>query len=166
MSTTKAKLLLLHLLGLLQCLKVDPPHCVIIVMTSRNKSIIPLMHSRQGLNFSKTGRKCGIFGVCNDGRNQQVIYLIDEAENPGKGADCVISMVHHYLGKYGQNEKAVYLHADNCTVQNKNNVTIQYLMWCVMTSKNESIELSFMLAGHTKFSPNRLWSFQEVILTF
>jgi len=98
-----------------------------------------------------------IFGVCNDGCNQQVIYLIDEAENPGKGADCVISMVHHYLGKYGQNEKAVYLHADNCTAQNKNNATIQYLMWRVMTSKNESIELSFMLAGHTKFSPDRLF---------
>ena len=28
----------------------------------------------------KTARKCGIFGVGNDGENKQVTYLIDEAE--------------------------------------------------------------------------------------
>ena len=45
--------------------------------------------------------------MCNDGKNQQVNYLIDEAENPGKGVDCVISLGHHYLGKYGHSEKIV-----------------------------------------------------------
>ena len=39
--------------------------------------------------------------------------------------------------------------------QNKNNATIQYLLWRVLTGKQESIELSFMLVGHTKFSPDR-----------
>ena len=39
-----------------------------------------------GPEYFKTARKCGIFGVCNDGDNTQVTYLIDEAENPGKGA--------------------------------------------------------------------------------
>ena len=53
-----------------------------------------------GPEFFKTARKCGIFGVCNDGRSQQVMYLIDEVENPGKGADCVISLLHHYFSKY------------------------------------------------------------------
>ena len=69
----------------------------------------------------------------------------------------MISLVHHYLSKYGCNEKVIYLHADNCTAQNKNNATIQYLMWRVMTGKNESVELSFMLTGHTKFSPDRFF---------
>ena len=113
--------------------------------------------------FFKTARKCGIFGVCNDSKNQQVNYLIDEAENPGKGADCVISLVHHYLKKYGHSEKEVYLHADNCTAQNKNNASIQYLMWRVMTMKNKSIELSFMLTGHTKFSPDRFFGLLKKI---
>ena len=45
--------------------------------------------------------------MCNDGKNQQVHYLINEAENPGKGADCVLSLVHHYLGKYGHSEKDI-----------------------------------------------------------
>ena len=44
--------------------------------------------------------------MCNDGKIKQVNYLIDEAENPGKGADCV-SLVHHYLGKYGHSEKEI-----------------------------------------------------------
>lgn len=50
----------------------------------------------------------------NDGQNQKVNFHIDEAEYPGKGANCVISL------EYGHGEKAVYLHADNCTPQNKN----------------------------------------------
>ena len=51
----------------------------------------------------------------------------------------------------------MYLHADNCTAQNKNNATVQYLLWRVMTEKNDSIELSFTLVGHTKFSPDRFF---------
>ena len=39
--------------------------------------------------------------------------------------------------------------------QNKNNAMVQYLVWRVMTGRNTTIELNFMLAGHTKFSPDR-----------
>ena len=46
--------------------------------------------------------------------------LTDEEENPGKGADCVITLVHRYLEHHGAGEKDVYLHADNCVGQNKN----------------------------------------------
>ena len=49
----------------------------------------------------------------------------------------------------------MYLHADNCVGQNKNNATIQYLLWRVLTRQMESVELSFKLVGHTKFSPDR-----------
>ena len=99
----------------------------------------------------ETARKCGIFGVCNDGENKQVTYFIDKAENPRKGADCVISLVHHYLEHHGAGEKNVYLHADNCVG------IMQYLMWRVITGRHESAELSFMLVRHTKFSPDRFF---------
>ena len=58
-----------------------------------------------------------------------VLYLIVEADNPGKGTDCVISLVHHYLETYGSGEKVAYIHgdADICTGQNKNNTFVQYL---------------------------------------
>ena len=99
------------------------------------------MHSKLAQNTLKWHENVQ-FSVCvMMEKSQQVNYLIDEAENPGNGA----GLVHHYLGKYGYKERAIYLHADNCTAQNKNNTTIQYMMWRVMTDKNESIDLSFIL---------------------
>ena len=47
------------------------------------------------------------------------------------------------------------LHADNCIGQNKNNAFIQYLMWRVASGRHKSVQLSFMLAGHPKFAPDR-----------
>ena len=41
--------------------------------------------------------------------------------------------------------------------QNKNNAMIQYLAWRVIAGLNESVELSFMLVGHTKFAPDRFF---------
>ena len=74
----------------------------------------PFSTQQTGPEYFKTARKCGIFGVYNDGDNTQVTYLIDAAENPGYGVDCVISLLHHYLEIHGAGEKCVYLHADNC----------------------------------------------------
>ena len=82
----------------------------------------PFSTQLTGPEYFKTARKCGIFGVYNDGDNTQVTYLIDAAENPGYGADCVISLLHHYLEIHGAGEKC---HADNCVGPNKNNTTIQ-----------------------------------------
>jgi hypothetical protein len=115
----------------------------------------PYDSQQTGPEYFKTARKCGLFGVSNDGKRQMVLYLIDEAENPGKGADCVISLLHHYFTQHSHERKCVYLHADNCVGQNKNNAAIQYLVWRVLNGYEESIELSFMLVGHTKFSPDR-----------
>ena len=91
------------------------------------------------------------------GKSSQVCYLIAEAENPGKGADCVISMIDHYFTLHGCQEKDVKLHADNCVGQNKNNALIHYLLWRTMTGRHRSAELSFMLVGHTKLSPDRFF---------
>ena len=64
-------------------------------------------------------------------------------------------IVHDYLEKYGHGEKVIFLHANNGTAQNKSNASMQNLMWRILTGKNECIELSFMLTGHTTFSLNR-----------
>ena len=54
-------------------------------------------------------------------------YLIDEALDTGKGANAVISMVHHYLENHGLNTTIIHLNADNCSGQNKNNAFIQVI---------------------------------------
>jgi hypothetical protein len=114
-------------------------------------------HSPQqiGSAYFKSARKCGIFGVHCDSSSIQTNYLIDECENVGKGANAVISMIHHYLEFRSHGARKVYLHCDNCCGQNKNNAVIQYCCWRVLNDLNDFIELSFLLVGHTKFSPDR-----------
>lgn len=36
--------------------------------------------------------------------------------------------------------------------QNKNNIMLQYLAWRVQTGRHLTIELNFLIAGHTKFA--------------
>ena len=45
-------------------------------------------------------------------------YLIDEASDVGKGANTVISFLHHFFQHHGLGEVDVGLHADNCVGQN------------------------------------------------
>ena len=99
----------------------------------------------------------GLFGVCCEAFPKQVTYLVDECMDTGKGANTVISYLHHYLENYGINAITVHLNADNCTGQNKNNAVMQYLAWRVLTDRNRSIKISFLPVGHTKFSPD--WCF-------
>ena len=84
-------------------------------------------------------------------------YLIDEADDIGKGANATISLIHHYLHAHGLKERNLLLHADNCVGQNKNNMVVQYLAWRILAGLSETVELSFMLVGHTKFAPDRFF---------
>ena len=78
-----------------------------------------------GPMYFKTARKCAVFGVCCEGIPRQINYLIDEASAVGKGANTVISLLHHFLQHHRLGEVNVGLHADNCTGQNKNNAMLQ-----------------------------------------
>ena len=110
-----------------------------------------------GPMYFLTPRKCAIFGVCCEAIPRQVNYLIDEAVDIGKGANAIISMLHHFFEVHGLGEQDVHLHADNCGGQNKNNAMVGYLLWRVLAGLHNSITLSFMISGHTKFSPD--WCF-------
>jgi hypothetical protein len=48
-------------------------------------------------------------------------------------------------------EKHLKLTCDNAVGQNKNNTTIQFCLYLVICGYYESVELNFMIAGHTKF---------------
>ena len=41
-------------------------------------------------------------------KHEQVNYLIDEGDYVGKGGNCTISMVHHYLENHGGGEDDCY----------------------------------------------------------
>ena len=101
-----------------------------------------------------TPRKAAIFGICCEAIPRQVNFIIDEASDTGKGANTVVSMLDFFFSHYGLGECTVSLHADNCSGQNKNNAMVQYLMWRVLTGLHHTINLHFMITGHTKFSPD------------
>ena len=115
----------------------------------------PFNDQQPGPAYFLTARKCQLFGVCSEAQGKQVNYLIDEADVTGKGANTTISYVHHFLENYGVGCNKIKLHCDNCVGQNKNNAFIFYFLWRVITGREKSITLSFMVAGHTKFSCDR-----------
>jgi len=101
----------------------------------------------------------------------------------GKGANSIISMLHHFFEAHGMGECSVHLHADNCIGQNKNRYKnyniiaycsclaqgkslmylyiyrymMYYLMWRVLAGLHEEVKISFLPVGHTKFAPD--WCF-------
>jgi len=75
----------------------------------------------------------------------------------GKGANAIVSMLQHNFEVDRLGERRVHLFADNCAGQNKNFPMVQYLLHRVMAGLHDEITLSFMIAGHTKFSP--VWCF-------
>lgn len=117
----------------------------------------PCNPQQPGPIYFKSTRKCGIFGVSCEPLSLQVNYLIDEDDDPGKGSNATISMIHHFLENHAIGKLKILLHADNCVGQNKNNNLMHYLLWRVMTGRSESAEISFMIAGHTKFAPDRFF---------
>jgi len=114
----------------------------------------PYEDHQVGPIFFKSPRTAQLFGVCCEALPRQVNYLIDEADFPGKGADTVISMLHHFFSCYGLGERHLLLTADNCTGQNKNNAVLHYLLYRTIAGLHAKIDWSFMLVGHTKFSPD------------
>ena len=98
--------------------------------------------------------KCHLFGEVAEGLQMQVNYLADEGVSYGKGANVVISYIHHFLGTYGIREQHLLLNADNCSEQNKNNLMLHYSSWRVSSGLHTSVALSFLLVGHTKFAPD------------
>ena len=87
----------------------------------------------------------------------QVNYLIDEACNTGKGANSIISMLHHFLATHNFGEGNVHFHCDNCCGQNKNKYLMFYMMYRILAGLHNEITVSFLPVGHTKFSPD--WCF-------
>ena len=116
----------------------------------------PCSPQQVGALYFLKPRKCQLFGVCSEAKGEQVNYLIDENDYIGKGANCAVSLLHHYLENNTSSNQHL-LHADNATGQNKNNTVIHYLAWRVLTERNPTIKISFMIVGHTKFSPDRFF---------
>ena len=64
----------------------------------------PSNPQQPGPAYFKSARKCAMFGIACEPSLMQVNYLIDEADEPGKGSNATISMLHHFLENHGVGE--------------------------------------------------------------
>jgi hypothetical protein len=98
-----------------------------------------------------TARKVHLFGIQNEANGEQTNYVLDEHELLDKGPNGTLSLVFDAIKKLNQGEKHLKLTCDNAVGQNKNNITLWFCLYLVITGFYESVELNFMIAGHTKF---------------
>eukprot|EP00835_Amoeboradix_gromovi_P000832 NODE_31_length_32452_cov_0.352672.p12 type:complete len:322 gc:universal NODE_31_length_32452_cov_0.352672:22470-23435(+) len=95
-----------------------------------------------------------LFGIHNESIKKQVNYVYREDEGK-KGSNNVASMLVDYIYRLSNDaRKNLVLFADNCVGQNKNNTIVKLLCWFCVSGVCESIQLTFMIKGHTKFSPD------------
>ena len=113
--------------------------------------------SRQvGPLYFKSPYKVQLFGVNCEAIPRQVNYLLGEKDTIGEDGkkshnpNTVVSLLHHFFHFHGQGERECFLHADNCSGQNKNKTVVAYLAWRCLFGLHEKISLSFMIAGHTR----------------
>lgn len=81
-----------------------------------------------GPAYFKTPRKCALFRVHDESNHRQENFLIDEIDSTGKGANTVISLLHHDLDSVDQKD-TLLMFADNAVGQNKNNAVLQYFSY-------------------------------------
>ncbi|EDQ85346.1 uncharacterized protein MONBRDRAFT_11901 [Monosiga brevicollis MX1] len=119
------------------------------------KVLLPRVLDQPGKMYFASGLKVDLFGVAISNTKQQFNYVLVEGHWPmGKDANRVCSMLHDALAdpRLASLPQARYLelHADNCAGQNKNRFVMQYLAWRIMVGLSETINLHFMVLGHTK----------------
>lgn len=98
-----------------------------------------------------------IFGIVDHTLEKNTIYVMDERVSP-KNGDLTISLVDHYIqNRIPSWGRHLCLYMDNGPT-NKNQFMIQYGMELVQHNHFDSIRLCFLVAGHAKFDPDRLFS--------
>ena len=75
-------------------------------------------------------------------KNEQVNYLIDEADYVGKGGNSTISMLHHFLEHHSEKEKDIFLQADNCVGQ-KIKITMLSNTWCGELQLGRALDVAY-----------------------
>ena len=101
---------------------------------------------------------CDIFGIVDHCEGQATIYLFDETVGP-KNTDHTVSYLTNYLQKsLPPWLKRVHIFLDNAGSTNKNYYLMAWAMEIVQQGIVDFLRISFMIAGHTKFTVDQLFS--------
>ena len=93
-----------------------------------------------------------VFGLhnCATGNARMCVYLESVAK---KGANEVVSLLHHYFASLPPQVTDLCLYSDGCSGQNKNIIMIEYLFTLVRMGKFNKITHTFPIRGHS-YLPN------------
>lgn len=138
-----------------KCITDNTDNTMVISFDYAQNVAYPASPQTTGAAYFKSARKSSLFGILNEKSKIQTNFLVDESCSIGKGPNSVISMLHYYLEKNPADHIIAF--ADNCVSQNKNNAMLRYLSWRVRTNLNKTISLNFLISGHTKFGPDRMF---------
>jgi hypothetical protein len=116
---------------------------------------IPYSSQQASQMYFLTALKVHLFGIQNEATKEQLNFVLSENELLNKGINGTFSLVLAGIKQFNRGEEHLKLTCDNAVGQNKNNATIQFCQFLVMVGYYESVELNFMIAGHTKFSSDR-----------
>lgn len=98
-----------------------------------------------------------VFGIVNHATGSSTVYLFDERAGP-KNTDHTISYLTDYLSKLPGWNRRIHIFLDNTCSTNKNFYLMSWAYEMIQQSRLRFLRISFLLAGHTKFSPDLLFS--------
>jgi len=124
--------------------KLKANECTEHIRMDYGQSIdVPNTTDQLGGTFYLHMRKFHLFGIYSILEKSQFFYTYDERE-AGKGANEVISFLHHFLANRTIQKPNIRIHADNCRGQNKNKYLMWYLIWLAATGRTKRIEFKFI----------------------
>lgn len=98
-----------------------------------------------------------ILGIVNHATGESTVYLFDETVGP-KNTDHTVSYITHFLGILPGWIRRIHLFLDNTCSTNKNFYTMAWACEMLQQGRCDFLRISFLVAGHTKFSPDLLFS--------
>ena len=101
-----------------------------------------------------------IFGIVDHSNDNSVVYLFDERIGP-KNTDHTLSFLTHFWNQLHHQHPWIHrlaIFLDNATSTNKNKYLFSWAMEMVSSGEIDHVHISFMVAGYTKFAPDRLFS--------
>ena len=98
-----------------------------------------------------------IFGIVNQGSSSSTVYMFDEHIGP-KNTDHTISYLTKYISSLPNWVRRVHIFLDNASSTNKNCYMMSWAYEMVQQRRVDFLRISFLIAGHTKFSPDLLFS--------
>ena len=101
-----------------------------------------------------------VFSIVDHRNNNSTIYVFDETVGP-KNTDHTISFLTHYFRNSSVMPswiKCIHVLLDNTDSTNKNAFFMGWAMEIVQHGVLDYLRISFLIAGHTKFDVDHLFS--------